>query len=154
MDGSPATIERPSLQGIFDSLRNLETRLLAMAQEAAAQTGREPGADQFVGLYVSEADVFRYPNDPASLTGAGSGAQPLAVARSFAVLGEIYGLSRAELDTLLIALAPEIDPRYERIFAYLRDPADAVAGVAIGGRTAWRPSHAYNRTSPARRRCL
>ena len=32
-----------------------------------------------------------------------------------------YGLSDLEVDTLLIAIAPEIDTRYERMYAYLED---------------------------------
>jgi len=32
-----------------------------------------------------------------------------------------FALSPAETDALLIALAPEIDPRYERLYAYLQD---------------------------------
>jgi AAA+ superfamily predicted ATPase len=32
-----------------------------------------------------------------------------------------FGLDSTEIDILLITLAPEIDPRYERLFAYLQD---------------------------------
>ncbi|HET6443768.1 MAG TPA: AAA family ATPase [candidate division Zixibacteria bacterium] len=32
-----------------------------------------------------------------------------------------FGLSQTEVDILLVTLAPEIDPRYERLFAYLQD---------------------------------
>ncbi len=36
-------------------------------------------------------------------------------------LARAFDLSPAEIDVLLIALAPELDPRYERFFAYLQD---------------------------------
>ncbi len=36
-------------------------------------------------------------------------------------LVDSFGLAPPELDILLIALAPEIDPRYERVFAFLQD---------------------------------
>jgi hypothetical protein len=36
-------------------------------------------------------------------------------------LVERFGLDDLELDALLIALAPELDPRYERLYAYLQD---------------------------------
>ena len=36
-------------------------------------------------------------------------------------LEKIFGLDRVDLDILLIALAPELDLRYEQIFAYLQD---------------------------------
>jgi AAA+ superfamily predicted ATPase len=32
-----------------------------------------------------------------------------------------FGLNELEVDALLIALAPEVDPRYERLYAYLQD---------------------------------
>ena len=36
-------------------------------------------------------------------------------------LTERFGLTRRDLDVLLVALAPEIDLRYERLYAYLQD---------------------------------
>ncbi|MCL4870165.1 MAG: ATP-binding protein [Anaerolineae bacterium] len=36
-------------------------------------------------------------------------------------LGRQFELTSIELDALLIALAPEVDPRYERLYAYLQD---------------------------------
>ncbi|MBK8988431.1 MAG: ATP-binding protein [Chloroflexi bacterium] len=36
-------------------------------------------------------------------------------------LAAAFGLTPIEVDALLIALAPEIDPRYERLYAYLQD---------------------------------
>ena len=36
-------------------------------------------------------------------------------------LQRVYGLSDFDLDALLIALAPEVDLRYERLYAYLQD---------------------------------
>lgn len=121
MDGLPAKVSRPDLESLFESLRNLEARLLRFIQAVRAQTGREPGSDPFMGLYVSEADVLRYLSEPGGAVSSGAETLPLATGKSFTTLGERYDLSRLELDALLIALAPEIDPRYERIFAYLQD---------------------------------
>ncbi len=36
-------------------------------------------------------------------------------------LGDTYGLSAFDLDVLLVALAPELDLHYERLYAYLQD---------------------------------
>jgi SpoVK/Ycf46/Vps4 family AAA+-type ATPase len=36
-------------------------------------------------------------------------------------LAERFGLSAAEVDLLLVALAPELEPRYETLYAYLQD---------------------------------
>jgi AAA+ superfamily predicted ATPase len=40
---------------------------------------------------------------------------------SFLELARIFGLSGEETDVLLVCLAPEIDPRYERLYGYLHD---------------------------------
>ncbi len=104
-----------------DLLRELDARLLVMVESARSQSGREPGADPFRGFYITEADVLKDLSGPEDPTRSGGGPRPMASGASFAALDEIYGLSRFELDVLLIALAPEIDTRYERIFAYLQD---------------------------------
>jgi len=36
-------------------------------------------------------------------------------------LAERFGLSSAEVDLLLVAMAPELEPRYETLYAYLQD---------------------------------
>jgi AAA+ superfamily predicted ATPase len=102
------------------SIRNLDARLLRVVQVTSIQTNQEPNGDPFRGLYIGEADVYR------DLSVGESGAdwsphEPMAVGEPFERLREIFGLSSIELDILLIALAPEISPRYERIYAYLQD---------------------------------
>jgi AAA+ superfamily predicted ATPase len=105
------------------------------------------GDDAFRGLTISEADVDALfarplgappwvaappPPAPADLAAklaeltvevdrvaadlAARGARP-----RLATLRERFGLDRFDLDVLLLALAPEIDLRYERLFAYLND---------------------------------
>jgi hypothetical protein len=39
----------------------------------------------------------------------------------FVELGERFGLDREHLDALLVGLAPAVDPKYERVYAYLQD---------------------------------
>ena len=36
-------------------------------------------------------------------------------------LARLFGLSTLDIDILLICLAPELDNRYERLYAYLQD---------------------------------
>ncbi len=105
---------------IIDSLRRLDEQLFRMIDWARLRTGREPGSDPFRGLYVSESEVVRSLANPEDTIACGK-AEAMATGPRFDKLGAIYGLSRLELDALLIALAPEIEPRYERIFAYLQD---------------------------------
>jgi hypothetical protein len=106
---------------ILDSMRNLDARLLLMVEATRVQTAREPGADPFRGLYLTESDVAGYLAAGDDLLRDSEPLQPLAADASFHALGSIFGLSGFELDVLVIAVAPEIDPRYERIFAYLQD---------------------------------
>lgn len=92
-----------------------------MVERARVEIGIAPGADAFRGLYVSEADLLRYLADPRSIGAGDVAVTPLAVGALFQQLGARFQLSQQELDAILIALAPEIDARYERIFAYLQD---------------------------------
>ena len=39
-------------------------------------------------------------------------------------LQKVFGLSPFELDVVLIALAPELDLRYEKLYAFLHDDID------------------------------
>jgi ATP-dependent 26S proteasome regulatory subunit len=113
-----ASVERTASGDIAESLRILDEKLRRMVEAVRIQTGREPGADRFRGLYVSEADVVQsldsgdLPFDCAPLMAAGA---------QFAALGRAWNLDGFELDVLLIALAPEVDLRYQRIFGYLQD---------------------------------
>src|SRR5215471_6814827 len=42
---------------------------------------------------------------------------------TLSALADRFGLSAAETDLLLIAMAPELEPRYETLYAYLQDDA-------------------------------
>jgi ATPase family associated with various cellular activities (AAA) len=105
------------------ALRRLDS-LLARAVERVQELGAgAPGSDPFRGLYLSHDDVTRSLVRPAG--------EPLGVNSSavgdaelgggFASLAAAFGLSDFDLDLLLIALAPELDLRYERVYAYLQD---------------------------------
>ncbi|HEX6904108.1 MAG TPA: ATP-binding protein [Thermoanaerobaculia bacterium] len=100
---------------------------------------------EFHGLYISEEEVDALLAEPAGLPrwAAVPVSRPEMIAvfeRLAATLADrreeslrrgivlrlpqlagSFGLSSFEVDTLLIALAPEIDPRYEKLFAYLQD---------------------------------
>ena len=107
--------------------------------------------DEFRGLYVSEAEVDAilrgiYPGSELVLDrvagqdaelafnqaidlAAAEIAQHVAASASrgrgtpsrLSRLQAMFGLARADVDALLICLAPEIDLRYERLYAYLQD---------------------------------
>jgi hypothetical protein len=47
-------------------------------------------------------------------------------------LAERFGLSSAEVDLLLVAMAPELEPRYETLYAYLQRPGETVRAPLPG----------------------
>jgi SpoVK/Ycf46/Vps4 family AAA+-type ATPase len=105
-------------------------RLLAAALSAVRENraSLDEAAEQYRGLYLSQREVeqmlTRAPGEPALLTrGAGGGDAPELwrdVSRPRR-LAELYGLTTFDLDIVLIALAPELDLRYEQIYGFLQD---------------------------------
>jgi hypothetical protein len=99
----------------------------AVAAMQAAH-GPEHAADPYRGLYVSHPEAgalaAREPGAPPAFAaelpvggpdGSGDGGSRLARLRRLA------GLTDTDLGILLVALAPELDLKYERVFAYLQD---------------------------------
>ena len=110
---------------VANALRRLDDRLdAALAAFDAAQGG--PTRDRFRGLVISPDEprrlLERGPNSPA-LAQASRPAPLWRQARGSLAhqLAATFGLSAFDLDVLLIAVAPELDLRYERIYAYLQD---------------------------------
>lgn len=143
--------------GVSDdpSLRHLEARLAilgARVRDAVARRrAADPDADdRFRGLYVSEAEVDRLlgpedvvgiPPQPPELTAAlaeveawadrvESAGAPLRLRQT----ARAFGLEAADVEILLVALAPDLDPRFERLYAYLHDDVSrrrASTGLAL-----------------------
>ena len=120
---------RPDGYGSRYALSRLDA-VLGYAMEAArARFGDEAAADPFRGLYLSAdqaaSALDREAGSPLAAGADRSGLpcwrEILAEDASWARLQASYGLSDAELDVLLIAVAPEIDLRYERVYGYLQD---------------------------------
>jgi SpoVK/Ycf46/Vps4 family AAA+-type ATPase len=119
--------ESPALVELFTALRRLD-RLLERAVVAANEAfGAASQLDRFRGLHISPEEVDRLlARDPAAPTFHLYEPEP---ERSFtnegtsrlSWLADSYGLSQFDLDLLLVALAPELDLRYERLYAYLQD---------------------------------
>jgi adenylate kinase family enzyme len=113
-DGNGAPAELLEALGRLDGL--LE-RAVTGAEAAYGAHG-----DRFRGLHVDLGEVEqllrREPAEP--ILGPPPG-EPRERAESLAGLGKEFGLSRFELDVVLVALAPELDLRYERLYAYLQD---------------------------------
>src|SRR5829696_3357656 len=113
------------LHGLAPALRRLD-RVITQAVVAAADAfGPDAAADPYRGLVIRGEEVERLlARTPAAPTL--SGAVPDAfdagpTSPRLARLGRAFGLTTFDLDTVLVALAPELDLRYERLYAYLQD---------------------------------
>jgi SpoVK/Ycf46/Vps4 family AAA+-type ATPase len=120
----------PSLDGGLQSaFEALDVRLAAAVSEATAAFGSDAGSDPFRGLYVTSSDVERLltrePGAPLfrahGLASELDSDAPDPSHSSLSTLGQAFGLSTFDLDVVVIALAPEVDLRYERLYAYLQD---------------------------------
>ncbi|MDT0353125.1 ATP-binding protein [Pseudonocardia charpentierae] len=99
----------------------LDERLLG-AVAAAEQRLGPPGGDPFRGLHLSAQDVTSAFGPPAGAPRLGtSPAGTVEPPAGLAWLVDGYGLTAFDLDALLIGLAPEVDLRYGRVYAYLQD---------------------------------
>ena len=95
---------------------------------AAGRTvhGPESAGDPYRGLYITPADVDRLLlQPPGQPLFAGLGPAELPETRGlplpFRRLADQAGLSGFDIAVILLALAPEFDLRYERLYAYLQD---------------------------------
>ncbi|MBX6771387.1 MAG: ATP-binding protein [Chloroflexi bacterium] len=103
-------------------VQRLDLRLRRAVQEFRDELATR-GDDAFRGLYISDQDV------DALLAGTPAAeemphilrAPAAAILPRLAELSSIFELDAFEQEVLLICLAPEIDLRYERLFAYLQD---------------------------------
>jgi hypothetical protein len=112
-------------EALLKALGGLDSLLERALQVAPSVYGWEPGSTQFRGLYITAADANRMLSRNAGASAFGD----LGDVRFFEP-GDIPALGalaeRHELDwfdcaVVLIAFAPEVDSRYERLYAYLQD---------------------------------
>jgi AAA+ superfamily predicted ATPase len=115
------------LAGLAPALARLDERLRAAVDAAATAYGPEAAADPHRGLYVGDDEVARLLARAPGLPLLGpAGDEPRLAAAAggdsaLAGLGRAFALEPLDLDVVLVALAPELDLRYERLYAYLQD---------------------------------
>jgi hypothetical protein len=118
-----ATVPESHLALLLPALRRLDTLLGQAIGAAEAMYGAGTTSDPFRGLYVSTDEakklVAREPGAPPLLVTAAETGPP--VTARMAWLQQQFALTDFDMDTILVALAPEIDLRYERLYAYLQD---------------------------------
>jgi ATP-dependent 26S proteasome regulatory subunit len=112
---------------MLPELRRLDLLLEQAVARVPAIFGVKPGADPLRGLHISETDaeqLFAHlPGLPVFGDGEieyGADAEA-TISESIRWLVQAYGLTDFDLDVVLLALSPELDRRYERIFGYLHD---------------------------------
>lgn len=135
---------RSAWEHLHDELRRLDLRLGWRARRPGRPRAEGP-LDRFKGLVISDEEFAALvddlagpePDGPEDPAGEGWGAalsaldeqirgrlaasarenRPLPLAQ----LGRIFRLTAFERQCLIICLAPELDPRYEKVYAYLQD---------------------------------
>ena len=133
-----------SLQHILAELERID--LLIRAQVARARQLHEADRE-FQGLYISEQEIDEQLEQTTGMPGWATAPLPLSLAEirtatdrmrseinahkkesqrrgitlRLAELAQVFELSSFEVDVLLVCLAPELDLRYERLYAYLQD---------------------------------
>jgi AAA+ superfamily predicted ATPase len=126
-----AAVERSLEQAAYRGPDNLLAalarldRLLERALELAAiWYGPQTPAETYRGLYINQEEVRRLLARPPALPLFRPESPEAASendASSFSQLHREFNLSDFDLDVVVIALAPELDLRYERLYAYLQD---------------------------------
>ncbi|HEX2914624.1 MAG TPA: AAA family ATPase [Chloroflexia bacterium] len=122
-------LQRENLDYLLTELRRVSALVSARVEEIRAAN---PNEDEFRGLYISDEEVDSLLYDPALFlaehyatgittdSGSSTGSINAPLSR-LSQLKRVFNLSSFEVDVLLIALAPELDLRYEKIYAYLQD---------------------------------
>jgi AAA+ superfamily predicted ATPase len=113
------------LDGLLPALTRLDAILEQAITIAQERFGAEALADRFRGLHVPASEparlLRRAPGEPAFSAERKTLPGLSAEADALDKLVNGYGLSQFDLDILLVALAPDLDRRYERIYAFLQN---------------------------------
>jgi AAA+ superfamily predicted ATPase len=106
---------------LWPALRRLDGLLGRALERSRDIIGAAPGSDPFRGLYLGHDDVTRsLTREPGETLGVAT-AEDGEIGGALARLASHFDLSSFDVDLLVVALAPEIDLRYERVYAYLQD---------------------------------
>jgi hypothetical protein len=159
----------PSLAYLYARLGLLEARVrAAVDRRRAADADPE---DRFRGLYISEAQVdalLAGPTGPlvppeadgaaavlmAELEARVAEAEAAGARIRLLELARAFDLAPVDVELLLVALAPDLDPRFERLYGYLHDDVSrrrASVGLALelgGGGGGWGTGPDRDRLGP------
>lgn len=116
------------VDGLVPALKRLD-QLIAQAVSSMQATG-SPHRDAFRGLHIGPDDVAHWLDrepctplfDSADSTPTQTDFDDIIIGSPrFAWLVQAFDLSSFDLGIVIIALAPEVDLRYEGLYAYLQD---------------------------------
>ena len=121
--------ERPApsaeTDGLWLALGRLDRQLERAVASADAASGAGTSAAPYRGLYITSEDVHRLltrrPGEPFLFGPDPDGGEAMPEASRLPWLAARFDLTPFDLDVMLLALAPEVDLRYERLYAYLQD---------------------------------
>jgi hypothetical protein len=136
----------PSLAHLFGRLAAVEARVAALVR--GQRSGDPNPADPFRGLYVSDdqaealleagrgAPVAPGSDDGgrAPVEGAADEAEAAGAEIRLRSVELAFGLDPLDVELLLVAMAPDLDPRFERLYGYLNDDVSrrrASIGLAL-----------------------
>jgi Winged helix domain, variant/ATPase family associated with various cellular activities (AAA) len=107
---------------LHDQLEALRERLARLVHDARARRSGDP-LREHRALVVSEAeaDVLLAPRADPSPQVPLRGAEPTTGSPALEVLAAQFSLTPFERGVLVLCLAPELDPSFERLYGYLQD---------------------------------
>ena len=146
MAAPPLTaVADPSLINVLRQLDLVEARVRAAV--ARRRTADPETDDRFRGLYISQTHVDRLladrsapaAPDPAAalareeIEAAADGAEEEGAGLRLRRLARNFRLDEIDIELLLIAMAPDVDARFERLYGYLQDDVSRRrASVGLG----------------------
>lgn len=119
----------PLLNGLLPLLERLDLLLERAIAATDLAVGDAATTDPHRGLHITDAEAERLlTREPGVPTFLGYGYEPVEFPAELlppdsrlAWLQQTFGLSNFDVDVVAIALAPELDRRYERLYAYMQD---------------------------------
>jgi len=142
---TPTAVADPSLKHVLRRLELVEARVRAAV--ARRRTTDPETDDRFRGLYISPTHVDRLladraapaAPDPAAakareeIEGAADAAEKEGADLRLRRLARNFRLDEIDIELLLIAMAPDVDARFERLYGYLQDDVSRRrASVGLG----------------------
>ncbi|WBO68398.1 ATP-binding protein [Streptomyces camelliae] len=113
------TIRDIGADPLWARLRLVEERV---RYAVAARRAVDPDPDDpYRGQYLTPEAAQRILDGPGGLDVPGYDPQPPPPGSALGTLAERFGLAPLDTDLLLIALAPDLDARFERLYGYLND---------------------------------